>query len=174
MNLKRQLLLFGFSLFICTVSNAQIEVAHLASKNFSAIGLGGFLNVAVPVTEGNSVTGEVGFYSFKQDEDHIALAPLLLGYRYSLDGSGTGFYVEPMAGYTIGATDIQNTGADGKYVEQTAKGVTAGVASGYIFPGSFAFNLGLRYQRVFVSKDPSQNILSLRLSHSISFRKRED
>lgn len=179
--LRRKLVLVAFSLFSFTFLNAQIEVAHITSKGFSATGFGGFLNIAVPVTEGNSITAEAGFYSFRQDDDHVALVPFLLGYRYTLNGSGTGLYIEPSAGYTIGGTDIQKTDQlnspiliNGKWAEQTAEGVTAGLGTGYIFPGKLAFNLGLRYQHVFVSKDPTLNIFSLRLSHSFSLRRREE
>ena len=63
---------------------------------------------------------------------------------------------------------------DGKYAEQKASGVTAGIGTGYIFPGRIAFNLGLRYQHVFAAGDPALNMVSFRISHSISLRRRED
>lgn len=138
-------------------------------QNFSAIGFGGFVNVGVPISEGDAVTGEFGYYRFRQDNDNISLVPLLLGYRYTLDRSGYGLYLEPTLGYTIGGTDI----GDG-YIEQKAEGVTAGIGSGYIFPGKISFNIGLRYQRVFVSGDPSLNMLSLRISHAFSLRRNDD
>lgn len=181
MTFNSKFLLFCFSLFFCNFLKAQIEVAHLTSKGFSATGFGGFLNLAVPVTEGNSITAEAGVYTFSHDDDHLVLIPFLLGYRHTLDGSGAGIYIEPMAGYSIGATDIQKateTGSpiviDGKYAEQKAAGVTAGIGTGYIFPGRLAFNIGLRYQHIFVSKDPTLNLFSLRLSHSFSFGRREE
>lgn len=177
----KKVISLSFALFFFTFLHAQIEVAHLTFKGFSATGFGGFLNVAVPVTEGNSITAEAGFYSFKKDEDLTVLIPFLLGYRYTLNGSGAGLYIEPTAGYTIGGTDRTKTDAvnspimvDGKYVEQKVAGVTTGIGTGYIFPGSLAFNIGLRYQHVFVSKDPALNLFSLRVSHSFSFRRRED
>lgn len=171
----------SLALFSFTFLNAQIEVAHLAFKGFSATGFGGFLNVAVPVTEGNSITAEAGFYSFKKDDDLTVIVPFLLGYRYTLNGSGTGLYIEPTAGYTIGGSDIQKTNqfnspivVDGKFAEQKVVGVTSGIGTGYIFPGSLAFNIGMRYQHVFVSKDPALNLFSLRISHSFSFGRRDD
>lgn len=167
--------------FFSTFLNAQVEVAHLTSRGFSATGFGGFLNFGVPVTEGSSVTAEAGVYYFKHDDDHIVLVPFLLGYRHTLNGTGTGFYIEPTAGYSIGGTDIPKTNANGGvlgdgnggWLEQKAKGITAGMSTGYIFPGAIAFNIALRYQHVFVSNDPTLNLFSIRLSHPLSFRRRE-
>lgn len=173
--------LIGLFLFVSSI-NAQIEVAHLNSKGFSAIGFGAFLNITFPVTEYGSVSAEAAFYYFRSGNDHIALVPFLLGYRHMLQDPEAGFYVEPNGGYNIGATDIQkyndvgspipDPNSDG-WLEQKVKGPTAGLGVGYIFPGSFAFNLGLRYQRVFVSGDPSLNLFSLRLSYPLSFKRRD-
>lgn len=181
MTLKRRLIVMSLFLFSCTLLNAQIEVAHLNTKGFSATGFGAFLNLSVPVTEGNSITAEAGFYDFRKQGNEIVLVPFLAGYRYTFDGSGSGLYVEPTIGYTIGGTDIQKANElgspiviNGKYVEQKASGITTGAGTGYIFPGRFAFNVGLRYQHVFVSGDPSLNMFSLRISHTISFGRRDE
>ncbi len=133
MKSKLKSVFFVLSFFICTCLSAQIEVAHLSSKGFSATGFGGFLNFGIPVSEGSAVTTEAGFYVFKHNDNNVALVPLLLGYRYTLNGSGTGLYIEPTAGYSIGATDIQKydevghpiSTPDGDgWLEQKAKGVT--------------------------------------------------
>lgn len=168
----------------CSTVYSQIEVARLSFKGFSAFGFGGFLNFAVPVSEGSSITAEAGFYIFKNDDDEaVALVPLLLGYRYSFNQTGTGFYVEPTLGYTIGASDVAKYDENGSlipnpdgtgWLEYQAKGMTAGLGTGYIIPGRFALNIGLRYQRVFVSKDPGLNMFSLRLSHPITFGRRSE
>ncbi len=162
MLLRKKIVLLSFTMVFFTFLNAQIEVSHLTSKGYSSTGFGGFLNFAI------------------HDDDGVLLVPVLLGYRYTFNGSGTGLYIEPTAGYTIGATDIQKIDeagfpviADGKYAEQKASGVTAGAGTGYIFPGRVAFNIGLRYQHVFVSKDPGLNLFSLRISHTISLRRRD-
>jgi len=180
--LKRILIFpIGLLLFISSV-HAQIEVAHLRTKDFSATGFGAFLNIAVPVTEYGVVTAEAAFYYFRSGDDHVALVPFLLGYRHMLQDPEAGFYVEPNGGYNIGATDIQKYGpngdllfdtATGRIFEQQVKGPTAGLGVGYIFPGRIAFNLGLRYQRIFVSGDPSLNLFSLRLSYPLSFKRRD-
>lgn len=162
----------------------QVEVARLSTKGYSAIGFGAFLNFAVPVSEGSSITAEAGFYSFKNDDDEgVLLVPLLVGYRYTFNKTSTGLYIEPMLGYSLGASDIAkydendalipNATGDG-WLEQQAKGPTAGVGTGYILQGSFPLNIGLRYQRVFVSKDPGLNMFSLRLSYPIRFGRRSE
>jgi hypothetical protein len=61
-----------------------------------------------------------------------------------------------------------------RYLEQQAKGLTAALGIGYVFTGKLAFNMGLRYQHVFVSDDPSLDLFSLRLSYPLAFRRRED
>ncbi len=168
-NLKITFLIFCSLLFKSSISNAQLEVAHISMKGFSAIGLGGFLNVGIPTSEGAAITGEIGYYSFKHTGNQVILVPFLLGYRHTLNNSGSGTYLEPVLGYSIGATDI--TKAD--YQEQKAAGITAGIGTGYIFPGRISFNLGLCYKHIFVSKDPSPNMFSLRISHSFSLGRRD-
>lgn len=181
--MKKKILIVPIVLLFSGLSiHAQIEVAHLNSKGFSATGFGAFLNFAVPVTEFGSISAEAGFYSFKKSGDQVLLIPFLLGYRHMLQEPDAGFYIEPNAGYNIGFTDIQKYNesgqlitdpATGEIAEQKAKGITTGLGAGYIFNGKLAFNLGLRYQRVFVSGDPSLNLFSFRISHPLSFKRRE-
>ena len=95
-------------LFSAFLSFAQIEVANASVKNFRETGFGGFLNFSLPVSEAAFVTIEGGLQYFRdkdKDED-LALVPMLLGYRYTLNRSGTGFYVEPNAGYCYGISSI--------------------------------------------------------------------
>ncbi|MGH2645219.1 MAG: hypothetical protein ACRDE2_14795, partial [Chitinophagaceae bacterium] len=118
--------------------------------------------------------------------------PFLVGFRYMLNtGNGgyydedmnSGFYAEPLAGYTIGGTDIprlDSTGNirydnNGNEEDEMASGITGGISFGYIFPGIFRFNIGLRYEHIFVkSPDPPFNLISLRFSHTISFHRRDN
>ena len=172
--------LFILSLFFCTCANAQVEVVHLSSKDYSANGFGGFLNFAIPVSEGNSVTLEAGAMIFRREIGNLIAVPFLLGYRYTLDGTGTGFYVEPIAGYTIGASDVQKYTENGSpigddeggWVEKQVKGFTGGLGAGYILTGSFPLNIGLRYQHIFVAGDVAINTYALRLSFPL--RKRSE
>lgn len=158
--------------------NAQVEVAHLFSKGLSATGGGVYLHGAGSISTADEIGGEAGLYYFSSNNDyHLAFAPVLATWRHTLDGSGAGFYIEPMAGYTFGGTDIQKTDAngnlryntDGSQVDQKISGPTAGMGIGYIIPSrSVPLNFGLRYVRIFVSGDPSQNMASFRISYSLS------
>ncbi|MGH2644235.1 MAG: hypothetical protein ACRDE2_09820 [Chitinophagaceae bacterium] len=189
MTVKIKLFLLLMMLCFCTTVKAQIEFAYLKSKNYSGFGLGGYLSFAIPVTDNGSVTGEAGlYYSWNFDYNHALLIPFLVGYRVMLNGlnqggysyydddNSSGFYLQPVVGYSIGGTDIPRTDSTGQEVvdnngneiDEKASGVTAGIVFGYIFPGRWAINIGVRYEHVFVpSPDPAMNMLSLRLSHSL-------
>lgn len=160
---------FSFSLA------AQVELTHLKSKGFSATGFGAFLNITIPVTEYGYVTPEAALYYFKNKGKGMVIVPLLVGYRHMLQEPDAGFYIEPNVGYNIGGSDIQKYDEagnplyepNGETLEQQVKGFTAGMSTGYILPGNLPLNIGLRYQRVFVSGDPQLNIFSLRLSYPL-------
>lgn len=184
--MRLKTLLFTAVFFLYAVySQAQVEGAYINTKNFKAFGYGAHLNFKFPISEAGYLTTEAGFYYFKNDDHKAALVPFLLGYQYSLDGSGTGVFVEPLAGYTIGGTDIvqydetgdpipDRNGNLGEYQEQQVKGITAGLATGYIFNGRTPLTIGLRYERVFVSKDPAVNLLALRITWPLFGGRREN
>jgi len=179
MNLTKKLLLFGVFLCLYATANAQIEVAHLQSKDFSATGFGGFLNFAIPITETDAAIVEGGVYVFSNNGSHEAVAPLLGGYRHLLSDGDHGFYFEPVAGYTFGGTDIQAYDANGNAlvkangdeVDQKVTGPVAGLGFGYLFEqsGPIRFNISLRVEHTFVSGGPALNVIALRISHSFSF-----
>lgn len=156
--------------------NAQIEVAHLRTKDYAATGFSAFLHFDIPVNEGDYATLEGSLGIFRKGDQHVAIAPVSIGYRRTLDGTGTGFYVEPTIGYTFGGSDIfkyDKNGSpiyddDGSQLEQKVKGPTAGLGAGYILPG-IPVVVGAKYQFVKVSRDPSLHVFSLRLSYAITF-----
>ena len=175
MLLKRPSFVLYFLLlsFFC---NAQIEVAHVSTKGFSALGFGGFLNFSVPVTEANYLTLEGGFLYFKNKHDEdLALIPVLVGYRYTIDQSGAGLYVEPNAGYTFGAASISTHDKNGVYTGEVTEvaGLATGVSLGYLIDiGTTPFTFSLRYEHNFGKA--ATNLLSFRIAHSFSFGRRED
>jgi hypothetical protein len=181
--LIKKLFLLLFSICLCSAAYAQIEVVQLQSKGFSATGFGAFLNLSLPVTQSDAIIAEGAFYYFKHDGNNIAIAPLLAGYRRLLNDPDYGFYVEPVLGYSFGATDIQKMDAadnylfkhDGNELDQMVTGATAGLGFGYLFEpsGPVQFNISIRYEHTFVSGDPSLNVLALRISHSFSFGRRD-
>lgn len=160
---KKQFFSLCFLLLLFNFSNAQIEVAHISSKDFNAFGYGGFLNFSIPVSEANYVTIEGGLQYFKdKNTTVVALFPVLAGYRYTLNQTGSGFYIEPNAGYTFSVSDYSDYA-----------GVAAGISTGYLVDlGNIPFNFGLRYEHSF--GNPSTNVVSFRIAHSFGFGKKRD
>ena len=75
---KKQLLTAFFFLFIFSFCQAQIEVAHLSSKDYKALGFGAFLNVSLPVSDANYLTIEGGYQYFKDKSTKVvAMIPVL-------------------------------------------------------------------------------------------------
>jgi hypothetical protein len=173
MTLYRRPLTVLLSLIICTTANAQLQVDHLSFKGFSAIGFGGFFNFAVPVSDADFVTAEIGVDIFSSNDNHVVQIPMLVGYRYTLDRTGTGFYLEPNVGYSYGGTDIQLVDSAGNYYDQKVSGLAAGLGFGYLFQPTqnIQFNLGIRYEHIFGSV--GQNMFSFRISHAFTFGRRD-
>ena len=176
MTMLRNLLLSAFAILFATALHAQIEATQLIMKGQSATGLGGFIHGGFPLANRDEISLETGFKYFAPGESHLIFVPLLVGYRHFFDHNGTGWYIEPFAGYTIGNTDIQKYDAagnpvftsDSTDVDQKASGPTAGLGFGYILPSAkLPLNFGLRFEHVFVSGDPTATILSLRISWSV-------
>ena len=163
---------------LCGLLKAQLEVAHVLTKNNSATGFGMYLHIGTPVSKGAEVSGELGFYYFAPQGAHMIMIPLLAGYRYNLNGSRTGLYIEPQVGYSFGGTDIQKKDESGnpiynndEVVDQKVSGMTGAITAGYLFP-KIPLQLGIRYTHIFVSGDPTQSILSLRASYALAFGRR--
>lgn len=176
MSLFKILFLSAFAILIASALHAQLEVTHLFMKGESATGIGAFVHVGFPVSKGDEISGELGFDYFSPNTSHIVFVPILVGYRHTFDGTGTGWYAEPVAGYSIGGTDIQRTdangspifNADGSEQDEKCSGPIAGLGFGYIIPNPrYPINFGIRYEHIFVSGDPSPNMLNFRVSWSV-------
>ncbi|MEO9020727.1 MAG: hypothetical protein ABI237_12340 [Ginsengibacter sp.] len=161
---KKQFPSLCFLLMSFHFSNAQIEGAYVTTKDFHAVGFGAFLNFSLPIQEVNYITIDAGYLFFKdKNTTELDLVPLLLGYRYTLDQTGSGWYVEPNAGYTFDV--LQDWG-------HNAQGVAAGIGLGYLVDlGSIPFNFSARYEHILGT--PASNIFSLRIAHSLSLRFRK-
>ena len=173
---KKQFSVLYFQLFSFNFCNAQIELAHASTKGFSAIGFGGFLNFSLPVSEANYVTFEGGFQYFKnQYDEDLALIPVLIGYRYTSNQTGSGLYVEPNAGYSFGASSIGNYDENGGYegTDKKVAGPSAGIGVGYLIDlGNIPFNFSFRYEHNF--GNAATNIFSFRIAHSFGSRRRHE
>lgn len=161
--------------FFIIQANAQLGVMRLVgngTKDYK-MGYGAFIKTGFPVTEGNDATVEIGANMFPIDDRYgTIMCPLKVGYRYTLDGSGKGFYVEPQVGYDIyGVTSLE--GKDGQDVNLKYHGVIFAAGTGYLFYiSNVSFDVNLRYETV-IAHGGSNNMVSLGISKSFGFGRRD-
>lgn len=176
MSFKKQISIVCFLLFSFHLSHAQVEVAYAKVKDFKSVGFGGFLNFSFPVSESDYLTIEGGAQYFKNKfSEDLILIPVIAGYRYTLDRSGSGFYAEPFAGYAFGGSSIEIYDSNGDWEDGDAEvaGPVAGLGIGYLIDlGNIPFNFALRYQHSF--GEYGANVFAFRISHTLGFRKRSD
>ena len=182
MLLHKKITIFSFLLCTFFTGMAQIEVSHISMKDYKATGFSAFLNFAIPVSPVSYLTIEAGLQNYNGADDGVIIEPLLLGFRYTINKSGTGFYIEPKAGYCFGATGIVKMDAqgnplnlpNGNYVYEEVKGMMGGVGAGYIFQpsGKIQFNLGVNYEHGF--GEETMNVLSFRISHTFTIGRRSE
>lgn len=174
--LKKQIPVLLFLLCCAHPGKAQIEVDYANAKNFHEIGFGGFLNFAFPVSDADYATVEGGYQYFKnKDGEDLGLIPVLAGYRYTLDRTGSGLYIEPNAGYTFGSSTIgkydENGGWEGE--DESVAGPAAGLSVGYLLNlGNVPFAFALRFEHNFGNY--GTNVFGFRISHSFGTRKKDD
>lgn len=170
---------------LCSIHfcKAQIGVSVLKVKDFYALGKEAFLKFHFQVSQGNYVTvgGGINYYVDSYDEE-VGLVPVLVGYRYTLDQSGNGLYLEPNAGYAFGETTITaydkngqpipDPNNPGQWANEKVAGPMAGLEVGYLFDpaGWVQFSVGLRYEHGF--GNAGTNLLSLNITHAFNFGRR--
>lgn len=170
----KKLLLLQLSLFFAGFLHAQIEVVKMVGKGSDeyGIGFGALLKAGIPVSEGGSVTIEVGvvFNPIKESgwEQGIAFVPIKAGYRYILNGTSAGFFVEPQVGYCVYGVLTNDD------VDEKISGFDWAVGTGYLFPSNrrSQYELGLRYETIYFKGGPG-SFLALRFVSSFSFGRRE-
>lgn len=175
-----QKLLALILLFSTTMrADAQLGVMKWVGPGSSKydLGFGGFVKGAYPITDGADVTLEVGANIFLMNDgygsaDGTIMVPLKAGYRYTLDGSGTGFYVEPQIGFNVlGVTSLHD--ANGNQVNLNYHGVVFAAGAGFLFTKWNApFDLNLRYETT-IDHGGSNNFISLGISRTIRFGHRD-
>ncbi|MGN6617941.1 MAG: hypothetical protein ACTHJ5_12275 [Ilyomonas sp.] len=177
--MSKKLVLFIAFTFIIISSYAQIEVLKIVGKNSSdyKIGFGASLKFAYPISDGDDITLEGGLHYFteKDNTDYgIINVPVKAGYRYTLNRTGAGFYVEPQLGYNAYGINSYYGFNDYKNVDEKFHGVI--VAGGFGFltqPGSVKFDFGIRYESVIYNRK-FLNTVSFRIAHNFSFAGRND
>lgn len=176
----RKLFLLIAVLFAGSV-HAQIEVLTVLNQKPESkyiVGFGAMLKFGIPVKENaDQVTIEAGVKYIPEieypDSYGVAYIPVKLGYVYTFDRSGTGFYAEPQLGYSVyGARSYQSM--DGVDVDEIIKGPVSGLSFGYMFPSEkiVQLDLSLRYENVFY-KQGSVHTIGIRLSSRFRFRNRD-
>jgi hypothetical protein len=165
-------------LSVAIQANAQLGVMKWVGKGSSKydLGFGGFIKSGFPVSDGSDVTLEIGADIFFLNDgygtsDGTIMCPLKVGYRYTLNGTGEGFYVEPQAGFDlVGVTSLHD--ASGNQINLNYHGVVFAAGTGFLFTAWNApFDLNLRYETV-IDHGGSNNFISLGISRYISFGKR--
>ncbi len=175
--MSKVLLTISLLFFFITPSHAQLGAMKLVGNDTKdyQLGFGAFIKAGVPVSDAADVTLEIGanFFFMKDGSgDGTVMCPLKAGYRYTLNGTGEGFYVEPQVGYNIyGVTSLQNENGDD--VDLKYHGVVLAASAGYLFSvGNVGLDINLRYETV-IAHGGSNNMVSLGITKSISFRKRD-
>lgn len=164
--------------FMVTASEAQLGVMKMVGKNTGnySFGFGAYVKGIFTVSQASDVTAELGANFFLLNDggsgDGTAIIPIKAGYRYSLDGTGLGLYVEPQVGYNIYGITSENI--DGKTVNLKFHGVILSAGAGYLFLiGNTPLDLHLRYETV-IDHGGSDNYVGLGLSFYLHFGKRDN
>lgn len=165
--------------FFIKQANAQLGVMKLVgngTKDYT-IGFGAFVKTGFPVSDGSDLTIEIGANFFFLHDDYdgadgTAMCPLKVGYRYTLNGTGEGFYVEPQVGYNIyGVTSLHDD--NGNSIDLKYHGGVFAAGAGYLFTlWNAPFDVNFRYETV-IAHGGSNNFISLGISRFISFKKRD-
>ena len=172
----KKYLLFGGLLFFLAPANAQVEFSHLSTRGYNSFGSGTMFSYGLAVSPGDAITFDVGILFFR---DAIVDPGSGIGFRYTFNRKGDGFYLEPEISFAYSGVNIPNQDSarypllrdhQGNFQQPDLDGLVPFLTAGYIFPGRFALNIGLRYGHIFtLDGDPGVDIFSLRLSHTIVF-----
>jgi outer membrane autotransporter protein len=158
-------------------AQAQVGVMKLIGKNTEdySLGYGAYIKTGIAASEASDITLEIGadIFSIKGSGFRYGtiMCPLKAGFRYTLNGTGQGFYIEPQAGYNlVGITSTIDE--NGQTVNLKYHGVVLAAGTGYLFTiTGVPFDLNLRYETV-IAHGGSNNMISLGLSRAIFFGNR--
>ena len=163
--------------FIVIKGEAQLGIMKMVGKNTSnySYGIGAYVKGIFSVSQASDLTLELGAnIFFLNDEgtgDGTAVVPIKVGYRYSLNGTGLGLYVEPQVGYNI--YGVTSEYVDGSTQNFKFHGVVFAAGTGYLFLiGNTPLDLNLHYETI-IDHGGSDNYISLGLSFYLHFGKRE-
>lgn len=179
--MKKINFIFFVILFSCSeVSYGQLALTKLLGKDSDhyKLGIGLFLDFAVPISEGDALTFEAGANLFQDKNDPkygTDNIPLKVGYRYTLNRKGKGFYIEPSLGYNVfGVSSYSGVDMYGypTTVDKYFKGIIISPGIGYIF-SLLKTNFNLKgYYETNIVKGGNISYAGVKISHTFSFKKR--
>lgn len=178
--MSKGLLATFLSFLFMIPASAQLGAMKLVGKDTKdyKTGFGAFVKTGIPVTDGSDVTLEVGADIFflndgYGDADGTIMCPLKAGYRYTLNGTGEGLYVEPQVGYDLyGITSLRDE--NGQLINLKYHGAILAAGTGYLFYlWGVSFDVNLRYETV-IAHGGSNNFISLGITKYFSFKKRDN
>ena len=173
--MSKRLLAIILLFFFVIQANAQLGAMKLVgngTKDYK-MGFGAFIKTGFPVLEGSDITLEIGANIFPSDDRYgTIMCPLKAGYRYTLNGTGKGFYVEPQAGFNLyGVTSTQDK--NGEDVDLKYHGIIFAAGTGYLFSiSNISFDVNLHYETV-IAHGGSNNLISFGISKSFGFGRRD-
>jgi hypothetical protein len=163
--------------FIVVNGEAQLGFIKMVGPNTGnySFGIGAFVKGIYSVSQASDLTLELGANLFFLNDggtgDGTAVIPIKAGYRYSLNGTGMGFYVEPQVGYNI--YGVSSVNVDGYTKDLTFHGLVLAAGTGYLFmAGKVPLDLNLHYETI-VDHGGSDNYVSLGLTFYFHFGKRD-
>jgi hypothetical protein len=168
------------AILFLTITNAeaQLGVMKMVGKNTTnySLGVGAYIKGIFTISQASDLTLELGANSFSLNDggsgDGTAVVPIKIGYRYSLNGTGMGLYVEPQVGYNV--YGVTSANVDGTTENFTFHGLVLAAGTGYLFLiGNTPLDLHLHYETI-VDHGGSDNYVSLGLSFYLHFGKRDN
>ncbi len=161
--------LITFCLFtsIASKSFAQIDVAVLLGDRASSIeppiAFGGFLKLSFPISLADEISAEGSLLTW--DEKDAGYVAGKLGYVFTLNRQGYGWFVEPQLGYVFVGSDpwFYNYQETGDFT-----GPLGTLNVGYRFGQNRSkADLSLRYERVFSNNVGNISSVGLRFAISL-------
>ena len=147
-------------------SYAQLEVALLLGERSKSvdppIAFGGFLKFGFPISQADEISVEASNLTW--DEGDAGYFAGKLGYVYTLNREGYGWFIEPQLGYVFVGSDPSY---NDYYGTGDVKGAIGSMNVGYRFGQSRAkWDLSLRYENVFTNNVGRISTLGLRFARS--------
>ena len=161
-----------FFLILSSLSSelfAQIDAALILGKRGSELesrlAFGSYLKFGFPINQADEVSAELSL--LRWDELDAGYMSGKIGYVYTLNREGYGWFVEPQLGYVFVGSDpsYENYMGEGNF-----KGGVGTLNFGYRFGQSkFKADLALRYEQVITTTVGSISSVGIRFAVSIGF-----